>query len=216
MEGAPDPPELRGIIPNAFLHIFEKVGPRASGKERGEARRAHQGVGSWWHAAGAAGRLSFAARAAATPASLTRRHSPLSLLSPTPFLSLRSSLFPLRPRTPAGGRRRFAQVAVAKAGQQFLVRASYLEIYNEEVRDLLGKDPKVSLDLKENLDTGVYVKDLTTYVVKSAIEIDQVPRGRRGALRAAEKATSREALIPRPLAPAPCACLRLPRWIERR
>jgi len=48
MEGAPDPPELRGIIPNAFLHIFEKV-------------------------------------------------------------------------------------ALAKEGQQFLVRASYLEIYNEEV-----------------------------------------------------------------------------------
>jgi hypothetical protein len=48
MEGAPEPPELRGIIPNAFLHIFEKV-------------------------------------------------------------------------------------ALAKAGQQFLVRASYLEIYNEEV-----------------------------------------------------------------------------------
>ena len=48
MEGAPEPPELRGIIPNAFLHIFDKV-------------------------------------------------------------------------------------ALAKAGQQFLVRASYLEIYNEEV-----------------------------------------------------------------------------------
>ena len=48
MEGQPEPPALRGIIPNSFLHIFEKV-------------------------------------------------------------------------------------AAAKAGQQFLVRASYLEIYNEEV-----------------------------------------------------------------------------------
>ncbi len=47
MEGAPEPPDQRGIIPNAFLHIFEKV-------------------------------------------------------------------------------------AIAKQGQQFLVRASYLEIYNEE------------------------------------------------------------------------------------
>lgn len=43
-----------------------------------------------------------------------------------------------------------------------------------QIRDLLAKDPKNNLELKENLDTGVYVKDLTTFVVKSAIEIDQV------------------------------------------
>ena len=58
--------------------------------------------------------------------------------------------------------------------QQFLVRASYLEIYNEEIRDLLSKDPKNSLDLKENIDTGVYVKDLTSFVVKNVTEIDHV------------------------------------------
>ncbi len=51
--------------------------------------------------------------------------------------------------------------------KQFLVRASYLEIYNEEIRDLLSKDPKNSLELKENLDSGVYVKDLTSFVVKN-------------------------------------------------
>ncbi|RHZ18992.1 hypothetical protein DYB37_003687 [Aphanomyces astaci] len=63
MEGYPAPPDQRGIIPNSFKHIFDKV--------------------------------SF---------------------------------------------RRLKQV---------LVRASYLEIYNEEIRDLLSKDPKASLDLKE-------------------------------------------------------------------
>lgn len=57
---------------------------------------------------------------------------------------------------------------------QFLVRASYLEIYNEEIRDLLSKDPKNSLELKENLDTGVFVKDLTSFVVKNVTEIDHV------------------------------------------
>ncbi|CAM9958619.1 unnamed protein product [Heterosigma akashiwo] len=57
MEGYPDPPELRGIIPNSFEHIFDKV-------------------------------------------------------------------------------------ALAGDDQQWLVRASYLEIYNEEIRDLLSKDPK--------------------------------------------------------------------------
>jgi len=68
----------------------------------------------------------------------------------------------------------FDRVALAAEGVQFLVRASYLEIYNEEVRDLLAKDPKNRLDLKENVDSGVYVKDLTSFIVKSSHEIDQV------------------------------------------
>jgi len=55
----------------------------------------------------------------------------------------------------------------------FLVRASYLEIYNEEIRDLLGKDPKLKLDLKEK-DGVVFVKDLTSFVVRSVKEIDHV------------------------------------------
>ena len=88
MEGRPDPPHLRGIIPNSFQHIFDHI-------------------------------------------------------ANAPDL-------------------------------QFLVRASYLEIYNEEIRDLLSKDPKNSLELKENIDTGVYVKDLTSFVVKNVNEIDHV------------------------------------------
>ena len=88
MEGRPDPPTLRGIIPNSFQHIFDHV-------------------------------------------------------------STAQDL-------------------------QFLVRASYLEIYNEEIRDLLSKDPKNSLDLKESVDSGVYVKDLTSFVVKNVSEIDHV------------------------------------------
>jgi len=88
MEGRPDPPELRGIIPNSFQHIFDYVS--------------------------------------------------------------------------------------AADSVQFLVRASYLEIYNEEIRDLLSKDPKNKLELKENVETGVYVKDLTSFVVKNATEIDHV------------------------------------------
>jgi kinesin family member 3B len=58
--------------------------------------------------------------------------------------------------------------------RRFLVRASYLEIYNEEIRDLLGADPTNRLELKENVDSGVYVKDLTSIVVRSAGEIDAV------------------------------------------
>lgn len=67
----------------------------------------------------------------------------------------------------------FDKVAIAQ-NKRILVRASYLEIYNEEIRDLLSKDPKQSLDLKENVDSGVYVKSLTAQVVKDAAEIDHV------------------------------------------
>ena len=61
--------------------------------------------------------------------------------------------------------------ALEAANKNFLVRASFLEIYNEEVRDLLGKDQTRRCDLKEDPDKGVYVKDLTTFVVKSVAEI---------------------------------------------
>lgn len=81
MEGRPDPPALRGIMPNSFQHIFQFVN--------------------------------------------------------------------------------------SSQNQQFLVRASYLEIYNEEIRDLLSKDPKNSLEIRENIDSGAYVKDLTSFVVKN-------------------------------------------------
>ena len=57
---------------------------------------------------------------------------------------------------------------------QFLVRASYLEIYNEEVRDLLSKNPKNKLELHEKPDTGVYVKDLSYFAVKNVDEIREV------------------------------------------
>ena len=54
------------------------------------------------------------------------------------------------------------------------MRASFLEIYNEEVRDLLSKNPKNKLDLKERKDQGVYVKGLNSFVVKSVAEITSV------------------------------------------
>ena len=51
--------------------------------------------------------------------------------------------------------------------KQYLVRASYLEIYNEDIQDLLNKKSvNQRLELHDK-DTGVYVKDLSTFVVKS-------------------------------------------------
>ena len=64
---------------------------------------------------------------------------------------------------------------IAKSvNQQYLVRASYLEIYQEEVRDLLSKNLGKHLELKERPDTGVYVKDLSSFVCKSVSEIEHV------------------------------------------
>ena len=51
----------------------------------------------------------------------------------------------------------FSHIAQSQ-NQQYLVRASYLEIYMEEIRDLLAKDQTRRLELKERPDTGVYVK----------------------------------------------------------
>mmetsp|Transcript_30217 Transcript_30217/g.77012 ORF Transcript_30217/g.77012 Transcript_30217/m.77012 type:complete len:779 (-) Transcript_30217:292-2628(-) len=57
---------------------------------------------------------------------------------------------------------------------QWMVRASFLEIYNEEVRDLLSKDPKNKLEVKEHKDSGVYVKGLNAFVVKGVPELNNV------------------------------------------
>ncbi|CAB1324985.1 unnamed protein product [Coregonus sp. 'balchen'] len=55
----------------------------------------------------------------------------------------------------------FGHIAKAEGDTRFLVRVSYLEIYNEEVRDLLGKDQMQRLEVKERPDVGVYIKDLS-------------------------------------------------------
>ncbi|XP_066462385.1 kinesin-like protein KIF17 isoform X1 [Eleutherodactylus coqui] len=57
---------------------------------------------------------------------------------------------------------------------KFLVRASYLEIYNEEIRDLLGEDTKHKLELKEHPDKGVYVRALSQHTVHSVTECEKI------------------------------------------
>ena len=55
--------------------------------------------------------------------------------------------------------------------RQYLVRVSFLEIYNEEIRDLLAKHEKHKLELKEGQDGGFYAKDLSSFVVKGIGEM---------------------------------------------
>ena len=49
-----------------------------------------------------------------------------------------------------------------------------MEIYNEDVRDLLGKDQTQRLEVKERPDVGVYVKDLSAFVVNNADDMDRI------------------------------------------
>ncbi|XP_077929831.1 kinesin-like protein KIF17 isoform X1 [Halichoerus grypus] len=57
---------------------------------------------------------------------------------------------------------------------KFLVRASYLEIYNEDVRDLLGADTKQKLELKEHPEKGVYVKGLSMHTVHNVAQCEHI------------------------------------------
>uniref|UniRef100_A0A8C7ZG83 Kinesin-like protein KIF3A n=1 Tax=Oryzias sinensis TaxID=183150 RepID=A0A8C7ZG83_9TELE len=68
----------------------------------------------------------------------------------------------------------FGHIAKAEGDTRFLVRVSYLEIYNEEVRDLLGKDQMQRLEVKERPDIGVYIKDLTSYAANNADDMDRI------------------------------------------
>jgi len=55
---------------------------------------------------------------------------------------------------------------------KYLVAISYVEIYNEEVRDLLGNNPKLRLDIKEDPDRGVFIKGLSAPEVTSVQQIE--------------------------------------------
>ncbi len=60
---------------------------------------------------------------------------------------------------------------------QYLIHCSYLEIYNEEIRDLLvspkDKNPP-KCDVKEDPGKGVFVKNLIKKAVKSELELQSV------------------------------------------
>ena len=51
--------------------------------------------------------------------------------------------------------------------------ASYLEIYNDSIRDLLVKKP-TSLELKRHPERGCFVKDLKAIVVKNVSEVQKI------------------------------------------
>ncbi len=69
----------------------------------------------------------------------------------------------------------FASIARnTNPNKQFLVQASYMEIYNEEVRDLLSKDVKARLQVKEDDKAGIFVKGLSHNTVCSEEQISEL------------------------------------------
>lgn len=60
------------------------------------------------------------------------------------------------------------QFVKATKNVEFLIRCSYLELYNEEIRDLLTNQKNApKCELKEDNNKGVYVKGLSDVVVES-------------------------------------------------
>lgn len=70
--------------------------------------------------------------------------------------------------------------------RKFLVRASYLQIYNEVISDLL-KPERTNLTIREDKKKGVYVEQLSEWVVRSPQEIYGLME--RGAQRRATGST---------------------------
>ena len=67
----------------------------------------------------------------------------------------------------------FDSISAHGKEKRFLLRCSYLEIYNEAINDLLEYSPDKKLELKEDPQKGIYVKGLTSIIVKSVKDIEE-------------------------------------------
>ncbi|KAG0189862.1 kinesin-like protein Klp8 [Apophysomyces sp. BC1034] len=68
----------------------------------------------------------------------------------------------------------FDRIAKNQQGVDFQVEVSYIEIYNEKVRDLLNPRNKGNLKVREHPSLGPYVEDLSRLAVSSFGDIDHL------------------------------------------
>ncbi|KAL2071786.1 hypothetical protein VTL71DRAFT_13021 [Oculimacula yallundae] len=69
---------------------------------------------------------------------------------------------------------RISQMQGKDKNVKFTVEVSYLEIYNERVRDLLNPSTKGNLKVREHPSTGPYVEDLAKLIASSFNEIEHL------------------------------------------
>jgi kinesin family protein 3/17 len=99
-----------------------------------------------------------------------------TMMGPAHALDPESTERDLRGIIPRAVRHIFGFIDAADKEIKFLVRCSYLEIYNENILDLLGTKSKNDnhLQIKEDPNKGIFVKDLTTVIVKSVPELERM------------------------------------------
>lgn len=61
-----------------------------------------------------------------------------------------------------------------KSNSEYLVEVSFLEIYNERIRDLASRDPKDQLDIRQSPQHGVFIPGLDRIPVSSTRDIEAV------------------------------------------
>ena len=66
----------------------------------------------------------------------------------------------------------FGFIKTEGESRKFFLRCSFVAIYNEEVRDLLGNKDK-KLDIREDPKKGTFLKDLTYVTIKNPADIDK-------------------------------------------
>ncbi|KAG9097633.1 hypothetical protein FS749_005873 [Ceratobasidium sp. UAMH 11750] len=84
----------------------------------------------------------------------------------------------------------FTSIVESEAHLEYLVKVSYMEIYLERIRDLLAPHND-NLQVHEEKNKGVYVKNLSDYYVGSAKEVYEIMR--QGGLARAVTATNMNA-----------------------
>jgi len=67
----------------------------------------------------------------------------------------------------------FDSISANEKDRRYLLRCSYLEIYNESINDLLDYSEDKKLELKEDPKKGIYIKGLTSVIVKSVESMEQ-------------------------------------------
>lgn len=57
------------------------------------------------------------------------------------------------------------------SGNNYRTEVSYLEIYNERVKDLLQENTHHNLKVREHTERGIYVENLSTHLVSDYADI---------------------------------------------